>query len=215
MKKYLSSLLKICMAILSLTGCGKPSLTPEESVMALYDLYILENSEGVLSLGMTKEDVTNVLNSYNQALTDSLTANITSAGLTMDDATIAEIVSARKTALKNMTATCELVSSDEESAVVLLKTTYFNEKKLDKKAANNALDASQEADSTDEAELLAIATNAYAKNLIDGYLSVTPSSDYKEIIVNCTFKDNVWLPDDMSAFGKDLGIAISGQKKSK
>ena len=215
MKKYLSSLLKICMAILSLTGCGKPSLTPEESVMALYDLYILENSEGVLSLGMTKEDVTNVLNSYNQALTDSLTANITSAGLTMDDAMIAEIVSARKTALKNMTATCELVSSDEESAVVLLKTTYFNEKKLDKKAANNALDASQEADSTDEAELLAIATNAYAKNLIDGYLSVTPSSDYKEIIVNCTFKDNVWLPDDMSAFGKDLGIAISGQKKSK
>ena len=111
-----------------------------------------------------------------------------------------------------MTATCELVSSDEESAVVLLKTTYFNEKKLDKKAANNALDTSQESDSTDEAEILAIATNAYAKNLIDGYLSVTPSSDYKEVVVNCTFKDNIWLPDDMSAFGKELGIAISGQK---
>ena len=212
MKKYLLNLLIICMTLFTLTGCSKPSLTPDESVKALYDLYILENSEGVLSLGMTKEDVTNVLTSYNQALTDSLTANITSAGLTMDDATIAEIVNARKSALKNMTATCELISSDEESAVVLLKTTYFNEKKLDKKAANKALDASQNTDSTDEAEMLAIATNAYAQNLIDGYLSVTPSSDYKEIIVNCSFKDNVWLPDDMSAFGRDLGIAISGQK---
>ena len=212
MKKYLSSLLIICMTMLIFTGCGKPSLTPEESVKALYDLYILENSEGVLSLGMTKEDVTNVLTSYNQALSDSLTANITSAGLIMTDAQITEIVSARKTALKSMTATCEVISSDEESAVVLLKTTYFNEKKLDKKAANDALAASQEADSTDEAEILAIATNAYAQNLIDGYLSVTPSSDYKEIVVNCSFKDKVWLPDDMSAFGRDLGIAISGQK---
>ncbi len=211
MKKYLSSLLIICMTMLTLTGCSKPALAPEESIMALYDLYILENSAGVLELGMSEEDVTKVLTSYSQALTDSLTANITSAGLTMEETEIAEIVEARKAALKTMTATCELVSSGEESAVVLLKTTYFDEKALDEKAANNALIASQESDSTDETELLSIATKAYAQNLIDGYLAVTPSSDYKEIVIDCTFKDNVWLPSDMSAFGKDLGIAISGQ----
>ena len=211
MKKHLSILLILCMFILNLTGCSKSSLTPDESVKALYDLYILEKTEGVQALGMSKEDITKVLTSYNQALTDSLTANITSAGLAIEDAKITEIVNARKTALKNMTATCELVSSDEETAVVILKTTYFNEKELDEKAANDALVVCQETDSDDEAAMLSIAASAYADNLIQGYLDVIPSSDYREIVINCTLKDNVWLPDDMSAFGKNLGIAISGQ----
>lgn len=211
MKKYLSSLLILGMTILTLAGCSKPALTPEESILALYNLYILEDSEGVRALGMSESDVTSILTSYDQALTESLKNNISSAGLTMEDAEIAEIVAARKTALKSMTATCELVSSGEESSVVLLKTTYFDEAALDEKAANDALLASQESDAVSEEELLTIATKAYAKNLIDGYLSVTPSDDYREVVIDCSFKDGVWLPSDMSSFGKDLGIAISGQ----
>ena len=199
------------MAVLTLTGCSKPTLTPEESILALYNLYILEDSAGVLELGMSENDVTSVLASYDQALTESLKTNISSAGLVMEDSEIAKIVTARKTALKTMTATCELVSSDEESAVVLLKTTYFDETALDEKAANDALTASQESDATTEEALLAVATKAYAQNLIDGYHAVAPSADYREIVIECTFKDNVWLPSDMSAFGRDLGIAISGQ----
>ena len=211
MKKYLSSLLIIVISLLTLTNCSKPSLSPEQSIMALYDLYILENSAGAIELGMSEEEVTNALTSYSQALTNSLTANIASAGLVMDESLITEIVTARKTALKKMTATCELVSSDEETAVVLLKTTYFNEKELDETAANNALLTSQKSDAYLQEELLSIATDAYAKNLIDGYLAVTPSTDFKEIRIDCTLKNNVWLPDDMAAFGKNLGITISGQ----
>ena len=99
-----------------------------------------------MELGMSEEEVNNVLTSYHQALTDSLRANITSAGLVMDESVITEIVTARKTALKNMTAVCEVVSLEEETAVVVLKTTYFNEKVLDETAANEALVASQESD---------------------------------------------------------------------
>ncbi len=211
MKKYLSSLLIVCMTVLTLTGCGKPALMPEESILALYNLYILEDSEGALALGMSESDVTSILTSFDKALTESLKNNITSAGLVMEDAEVAEIVAARKAALKKMNATCELVSSTEETAVVVLKTTYFDESALDQKAANDALLASQESDAASEEELLLAATKAYAKNLIDGYLSVTPSADYREITIDCTFKNNVWLPANMSSFGKDLGIAISGQ----
>lgn len=212
MKKCLSALLFICITVLTMTGCSSPKLTPEESVLALYDLYILEESSGVMELGMTEEDVTSVLDSYNQALTDSFHANITSAGLTMEDSVIADIVEARKEALKSMTASCELVSSDETTAVVVLKTSYFSEAALDEKAANDAIAVMQESGSTDEEELLAIATEAYAQNLIDGYLAVTPSEEIKEITVDCVLSDNIWLPADMASFGEELGLVISGQK---
>lgn len=212
MKKYLSYCMLICITLLTLTGCFSPKLSAEESVLALYDLYILGDSSGVIELGMTEEDVAAALDTYDQSLADTLSTNMASAGLTVEASSIDEIVAARKEALKAMTVSCELVSSDGNSAVVLLKTTYFDEAALDEKAANDAVAAMEESNLTDYDELLAIGSETYVQNLIDGYLAVTPSEEIKEITVNCTLSDRVWLPEDMSAFGKELGLVISGQQ---
>lgn len=211
MKKYLSAFILIAMAVLTITGCSKPKMEAADSVAAIYDLYVKGESAGVLELGMTKEEVTAALESYDQNLADTLRSNMTSAGLTVEDSVIEEIVEARKTALKAMTVSCELVSSDEETAVVSLKTSYFDETALDEKAADDAIVKAQESGSTNSDELLALATQYYTQNLIDGYLAVTPSEEMKELTVNCVLSKNVWLPEDLASFGEELGKIISGQ----
>ena len=133
-------------------------------------------------------------------------------GLTVEDATIEEIILARKSALKTMLATSEITSIKEEKAVVKLKTSYFDEATLNKKAAEDAIKKAKESDSSSQKKLLQLATKYYTQNLIDAYLAVTPSDEMKELEINCILSGNTWLPEDMTSFGKELGLIISGQK---
>lgn len=212
MNKYISALIMLCFLIAAITGCSNPRMEASDSVLAIYNLYIKGETEGVLELGMTEENINAALVSYDESLISNLKTSMTSAGLTIEDAVLTEIIEARKTALKTMSASCELSSCENGTAVVILKTTYFNETAMDEKAANDAIEKAAQSGSADADELLTLATKYYAQNLIDGYLSVTPSKEIKEITVNCAFSGGVWLPEDMVTFGEDLGLAISGQK---
>lgn len=212
MKKILSTLLLLCISILALTGCSGPKLDAAETVSAFYCLYVLGDSSQILELGLTEEDAASLLNSYDEALMTTLRNNITASGLTIEDSVIAEIVAARKDALKAMTGSTTLISAEKDTAVVALNTTYFNEKELDERAANDAIESIDALDSTDYEELLAAASEAYAQNLIKEYRSVAASEDTKEITVECKLTDNIWLPSDMAGFGEELGLVISGQK---
>ena len=212
MKKYIKSLFLFCLSAIIMTGCSSPKMGASDSVLAIYNLYVKGDSEGVLKLGMKQEDVNSNLTSYDVSLMDQLKTSMTSAGLTIEDTVLTEIIEARKTALKTMTASCELVSSEKETAVVLLKTTYFDEAALDEKAANDAIAKAQESGSTDADEMLTLATGYYAQNLIDSYRAVTPSEDMKELTVNCVLSGGVWLPEDVKVFGEELGSVITGQK---
>ena len=52
--------------------------------------------------------------------------------------------------------------------------------------------------------------NAYTRNLITAYRNVTPSSDTTDITVECVIQNKTWVPANMSSFGSDLALAITG-----
>lgn len=53
----------------------------------------------------------------------------------------------------------------------------------------------------------------YTQNLIAAYKDVTPSEDTTDITVECVIQDNSWVPANMSSFGSDLALAITGQNQ--
>ncbi len=211
MKKICSIMITLCLAVSLLAGCGKEKPTAIDSVKAIYDLYILGDSTGAAALGMSDEEIAEATAAYDEALTATIRANFSASGLEIDDETVDAICQARKEALSHMHAEYTLTSEENDTAVVTLSTTYFDEVTLDTDAAYGARDEADAEGFTDYDEYLSFIMETYTQNLIEGYQNVTPSEDTKDIVVNCIIINNTWLPEDMAAFGSELGLTVAGQ----
>lgn len=208
------SYLFLCLIPIScsiLVGCGRAKPTAADSVQAIYDLYILGDTEGAFRLGLSGKDIANARTAYDDALADSIRTNFSASGLEIDEENVAAICQARREALSRMTAEFTVISEQRDTAEVLLATTYFDEQALDADAAYAARDAADQADLSDYQEYLEYVMASYTEYLIQGYQDVVPSEDMVSITVHCRIIDNVWMPADMSSFGGDLALAISGQ----
>lgn len=194
-------------------GCGTETLSPIDSVKAIYDLYVTRDLEGATRIGIAEDKATEVLASYDEAISETIRSSFSDSGLDVDDQTVEEICEAREQALSRMNAEYELVSEDEDSAVIRLTTTYFDETTLVTDAADKAREEAKSQGFTEknQEEYLTSITESYTKNLIAEYEAIQPSGDTKEILVPCTIANNIWLPQDMAAFGSDLGLALAGQ----
>ena len=211
MKKRYAIIFILCLLPI-LSGCGRTKPTAADSVQAIYDMYILRETSGAAKLGMTVEDIANALNAYDNALSEAIRSNFSDSGLEISEETMDEICQARRDALARMHAECTLTSEEGQTALVTLSTTYFDEDTLDKDAAYSAREEADAAGFTDYDEYLNFIMEAYTRNLIEGYKSVTPSEDTLDIEVTCIIVNNTWLPEDMTSFGSHLGAAVSGQK---
>ncbi len=212
MRKHLSTFLLFSIVSIFLTACSTEQNNAAEAVLSIYNLYIKEETSDVLKLGITEEHALHTLSNHNDTLIKNLQDTMTSAGLTVEDATIEEIILARKSALKAMLATCEITSIENEKTTVKLKTSYFDEATLNQKATEDAIKKAKKSDASSQKKLLELATKYYTQNLIDAYLAVTPSEEMKELEINCVLSGNTWIPEDMTSFGTELGLIISGQK---
>lgn len=211
MKKLYIALMSFCLLLPALSGCGRPKPTAADSVRAIYDLYIRRDFSGVKKLGMTDEDITNALSTYDNALTETIRSNFSASGLEIDDETVERICQARIDALSRMKADFTVTSEENDTAVVTLSTTYFDEVALDTEAAYRAREDAEAAGFTDYDEYSNFIMENYTQNLIEGYKEVTPTEARKEIDVNCIIINNAWLPENMASFGSQLGLSVSGQ----
>lgn len=212
MKKRFPLFLCLCLATGILTGCGHAKPTAADSVQAIYDLYILGDTEGISRLGLTDENIAAAQSAYDEALQASIRNNFSASGLEIDEESLDAICQARKDALASMTAQVTVVSETRDQAQVLLSTTYFDEQTLDADAAYAARDEADQAQLLDHCRYMEYVMKCYTENLIQGYQEVVPSEDTVSITIDCRIINNVWLPEDMSSFGNDLALAISGQR---
>lgn len=213
MKKFYSLLLCVCLCSVFLTSCGEPKNNAATSVKAIYDLYILGNTDGVFSLGMSKEDIQSARSSYDQSVKETIRSNFSASGQEIEDDTLDELCSARKDALAKMKATAEVISESDRTATVVIHTTYFNESSLDEDAFYNAREAANQSGLTELQEQQVFLMHTYTQNLIAAYKNVVPSKDTTDITVECVIQDHVWVPANMSSFGSDLALAITGQNQ--
>lgn len=205
----LSLCLCTCMSIMA--SCGAPRTDAADSIKAIYDLYILGDTSGISSLGMTDEDIAAAQKTYDDSLRETIRANFAASGQEIDADTLEQICSVRKSALAKMNASAEIIDESEGKATVVIHTTYFNEVSLDADAFYDAREEAQQKDFQNQEEQQVFLMNAYTQNLIDAYQQVTPSQDTTDITVECVIQNKTWVPANMSSFGSDLASAIAGQ----
>lgn len=211
MKRIFSILLCICLCTALLTGCNEPKTDAAGSIKAIYDLYILGDTKGITSLGMTEEDITAARQTYDDSLKETIRANFSASGQEIKEDVLDELCAARKQALSQMEASAEIVSESEGKATVVIHTTYFDESDLDADAFYAAKETAQQNNFSTAEEQQVFLMDTYTRNLIEAYKSVTPSEDTTDISVDCVIQNKTWVPANMSSFGSDLALAITGQ----
>lgn len=191
-------------------GCNKPNTNAADSIKAIYDLYILGDTRAISSLGMTDEDIASAQKTYDDSLREMIRANFSDSGQEIDDDTLDELCAARKEALAEMSASAEVTEETDGTATVVVHTTYFKESALDADAFYDAREEALRLAFTDPTEQQVFLMNAYTRNLIAAYRNVTPSTDTTDITVECVIQNKTWVPANMSSFGSDLALAITG-----
>lgn len=212
MKKIFSILGSIGLCLVLLAGCNEPRKDAADSIKAIYDLYILGDTKGISSLGMTDEDIAAAQQTYDDSLRETIRSNFSASGQEIEEDTLDELCAARKEALSKMTASAEVTAESEGKATVVIHTTYFDESDLDADAFYDAREETQKSNFDDLEEQQSFLMNAYTRNLIAAYQNVTPSEDTTDITVECVIQNKTWIPANMSSFGSDLALAITGQK---
>lgn len=210
MKKTYSVLFCFFLCI-ALTGCNEPESTAATSVKAIYDLYILGETKGIESLGMTDTEIASVQTAYDESLKEIIRQNFSDSGQEIDEDVLNELCEARKEALAKMTATAEVTSESDGRATVVIHTTYFDEDSLDADAYYAARELTQETSFETPEEQQIFLMDNYTQNLITAYRNVKPSKDTTDITVDCVIQNNTWVPANMSSFGADLSQAVTGK----
>ncbi|MEY8391001.1 hypothetical protein AALA98_06470 [Lachnospiraceae bacterium 45-W7] len=210
MKTFFPLSLCFCLCMSVFTGCGSTETDAADSVKAIYDLYILGDTRGISSLGMTDEDISHAQKTYDNSLKEMIRTNFADSGQEIDEDTLEELCLVRKEALAKMSASVEITEETDGRATVVIHTTYFTESSLDADAFYDAREEALQQSFTDSKERQIFLMNAYTRNLITAYRNVTPSSDTTDITVECVIQNKTWVPANMSSFGSDLALAITG-----
>ncbi len=212
MRKFPFVLLCFYFFLPLLAGCNKPQMDSADSIKAIYDLYILGDTSGISSLGMTEEEIAAAQQSYDISLKDAIRANFSASGQEIDEDTLEELCKARKEALSRMSASTEIIDESEGKSTVVIHTTYFNESDMDAAAFYDARETSQQMNFSTLEEQQKFLMEIYTENLITSYQNVTPSLDTTDVKVECVIQNNTWIPANMSSFGSDLALAVTGQQ---
>lgn len=211
MKKFFPTLLCMCMCTAFLSGCNGPRKNAADSIKAIYELYILGNTDGIAALGMSEEDISNAKKTYDASLKETIRAKFSASGQEIKEEVLDELCAARKTALSKMNATAEVVSESSGKATVVVHTTFFDEFSLNADAFYDARETARQNSFPSLDEQQAFLMDIYTKNLIEAYQNVTPSEETTDITVECVIQNNTWIPASMASFGSDLALAITGQ----
>ena len=93
----------------------------------------------------------------------------------------------------------------------MIHTTCFDESELDTDAFFAAKEEARHNSFATTEEQNRFLMDTYTENLIAAYQEVTPSEKTTDISVDCVIQNNTWVPANMSSFGSDLALAITGQ----
>jgi hypothetical protein len=82
------------------TSCNEPKKNAADSIKAIYELYILDDTEGITALGMAEEDINAARKTYDESLRETIRAKFSASGQEIEEAVLDELCEARSP-LKN------------------------------------------------------------------------------------------------------------------
>lgn len=208
-----SLLIFISMILISMmmVGCSsKPKVTADETAKIMYNFYFKGDKEGLAKVKLEATEAEEISKLQKETAIITMRNNFKVAGMAVNDQQIEEVYNARMEGFKKLTVNAEVVSQDDENAEVKVKSTYFNEIEINKKASDSAIEEVKKLNLTNEKEALDKYANIYLKNIVEAYKTVEPSQDTKEATFKFVNKEKTWVPEDSVRFGSGLANLILG-----
>lgn len=198
MKKRIGILAIMLLIPLILIGC-KPKVEADQSAKILADFFIKNNSSELNKLGDSKSSVYLSMESQKSQFKKGFKDGFQkSSGMALDDAKVDEFYKAYINAMNKINITTKKISESDKTAKVNVKVTYIDFKTIIFTGVSKVLDL--ESSGKSEQEL----SKEYIDNVIKELNNAKPSTKTKEKTFDFVVKDNVWVPQNKSAFSKEL-----------
>ena len=199
---------------LTFLGCSKKEISAEQTAKAFYDLSILQDNTGFQNLGVADDALTQLAEVQKKAMKDATKANFIQADLPITDEQLESIYQSEIEALKKLSSTIEVVSSDKEVSQVKISTPYVDMIGADTKAAEDTVTEVLNNQISDKAKI----SELYINKLIENVKALTPSTEVKEntfefekVKMELNKKvQEVWVPKEPLSFGATLGNMCVG-----
>lgn len=184
---------------------GQAKLTADESAKILFDFEVKSDKSNIIKFGWSDYSYSDKTKQMEkEAFNLGLKSSISSSGLQVSDQQIDSIYDALQNALKKLNETTSIVSKDDNSAQVKIKTTYIDLKGIISKAQQQAIDDVKSSGATSEADLKNKLLDAYIKEIDNDLNNAAPSSDTREDTYKFIKKENHWVPENSNEFSKGL-----------
>lgn len=198
MKKRIGILAIMLLIPVILIGC-KPKVEADQSAKILADFFIKNNSSEINKLGDSKSSVYLSMESQKSQFKKGFKDGFQkSSGMALDDAKVDEFYKAYINAMNKINITTKKISESDKTAKVNVKVTYIDFKTIIFTGVSKVLDL--EGSGKSEQEL----SKEYIDNVIKELNNAKPSTKTKEKTFDFVVKDNAWVPQNKSAFSKEL-----------
>lgn len=230
MKKLVTLVAMMSMLCMVLAGCGTKLAPADETISALYDLYVKQDAEPIVSLlGFESEEV--AFDAFfaedvdPEATVNEMVDMFSQMGVEMTEEETQAFTDSMIGMIDRAECTAEITSEEGDTTVVTLSIKGFDVNEI----SNTALETVTEmVNNMTEEEALALSTdeeayNDYMKQVVqlftDGFNAAVVSEEAVEVEVECQklAVDNngkeivAWLPVDMDGFASDVEAAVFQQ----
>lgn len=191
MKKLLSVVLVLSLAVTMLIGCGGPKTSPEDSAKIFLDVLLKDDKTNMDKIGMTEEDYTK----FRSELESGMMEGFASTGL--DESVITDEVknqlkSDLLTGLSKLEYEVSTSTTEKDTAKVEVKIKPFDLTKVSTDAQKKL-----EADFTANPSMTqADIFKASFKYVGEGIAAGTVKDEAKPVTFTLTKESNVWLPGE-------------------
>lgn len=185
--------------------------TPEKAAKDYYRFYVRLEGAFMLDRGMDQADIDATIDATKKACKEELIGAFKDEGIPYDEEQLDGVIDVLLESYSRLTYDTEVISSDNDSALVKIKTTYFDYQKLIDKVQDETIAELKNTAKTEE-EVKANFASVYLKYTKKEISEMRPSVDKNEqtykfvkktIYVNKKQKE-VWVPEDLLQFQEDI-----------
>ncbi len=216
MKKGIITFMAMILCVSLLAGCSK-SVPVEDSVDALYNVFLLGDYEKAIEFGMlTSEEVEELNDKMVNTTKNTFKSMLKSSGLSVvSDEKLDDLSKEYMNIFKKLSYEISTESSDKETSKVKFKTTYVKLEDALLKAAEDTMKEVQNRKISDNKKI----SELLIDNLIKEMKSLEVSTDKKEITLDFELKKfesagktkKLWVPKNAFEFGSKIGQISTGQ----
>lgn len=199
------------LSLLLLEGCDSPR---DANFVALdfYELIVKQTvTPSFVEIGFPEELVNTTINHIKTTLQQNIQSALTTDdGFTISESQLQDLTEAYLTALHQLNATTRIIShQNSKRCTVELSTSYLDYKAIDEQAVKIALETINIRTYTKESLYLQDLMTVYIDELIKGYKTATPSTDFHTQNFEFRLENKVWVPVDYAHFLSSICTMIA------